>query len=201
MTQPEPTTPPVVEPTQPQAGTPTPPWGSDENFDPAKAWSLITNLRSDVAAKNGRIAELTPFEQKAREAEEANKSEVQRLTEQLAASTQTAAERAAEALRLRIALKYKIADEDAEVFLTGATEEQLTKQAERLAAMQPQASGQPAPVSRTPVEALRPGALPNPPAPTLEEQAAELRKDPHKNAKALLRLENSKLIDIATNLK
>lgn len=40
----------------------------------------------------------------------------------------------ADALRWRTAAKHGISDEDAELFLTGADEETLTKQAERLAA-------------------------------------------------------------------
>lgn len=52
-------TPPTQPPAQPQpSATPPPaapetgkqpPWGSDENFDPAKAWDLIQNLRKEGA--------------------------------------------------------------------------------------------------------------------------------------------------------
>lgn len=176
MTQPEPITPPA-EPAAPQAAAPAPPWGTDEQFDPAKAWSLIQNLRGDLTQKTARIAELTPYEQKIRDAEDAQKSEVQRLTEQMAEVQKTAAERTTEALRLRIAIKNGISDEDAETFLTGATEEQMTRQAERLVAMQ--GSAAPPPAARTPVAALRPGALPNPAPLSLPEQiaAAEKAKD------------------------
>jgi hypothetical protein len=45
----------------------------------------------------------------------------------------------AEALRLRVASKFGIGDEDADLFLTGSDEETLTKQAERLAAREPTA--------------------------------------------------------------
>ena len=49
---------------------------------------------------------------------------------------QKAAEQArAEALRWRIAAKHGISDEDAETFLTGTDEETLTRQAERLSAL------------------------------------------------------------------
>ncbi len=192
----EPITPPVI-PVPPQAGPPTPPWGSDADFDPQKAWSLIQNVRGDLEKKNARIAELTPFEAKARDLEDAQKSEVQRLTEQVAAAQQTAQERATEAMRLRVALRHGISDEDAEIFLTGATEEAITKQAERLAALRPAVT--PPTAQRTPVEALRPGALPNAPQPTLQDRIAELRKDPKKNMRELLSLENQKLVDIVTN--
>lgn len=65
--------------------------------------------------------------------EEANKTEAQKLEAQLAAATGDAASARAEALRFRIASKFKIGDEDADLFLTGTDEATLTKQAERLA--------------------------------------------------------------------
>jgi hypothetical protein len=53
-----------------------------------------------------------------------------------AAEFQKAAEKAtADALRWRIAAKHGISDEDAETFLTGTDEATLTKQAERLSAL------------------------------------------------------------------
>lgn len=197
MTQPEPITPPA-EPAAPQVAAPAPPWGTEEQFDPAKAWSLIQNLRGDLAKEKGRVAELTPYEQKIREAEEAQKTEVQRLTEQMTALQQTAKQREAEALRYRIALQHGIPDEDAAIFLTGADEPTLKAQAERLAALRvPQA----APTSRTPVEALRPGALPQAPALSVDERIAELIKDPRKNMRQLMDLQAQKLVEIATQAK
>lgn len=198
MTQPEPITPPA-EPAAPQVAAPAPPWGADDQFDPAKAWSLIQNLRGDLEKQKSRVAELAPYEQKVREAEDAQKSEVQRLTEQITALQATAQQREAEALRLRVALQHGIPDEDAAIFLTGTDEATLKAQAERLAAMRVPAT--PPPAGRTPVEALRPGALPQAPALSLDEQIAELMKDPHKNRRALISLQNQKLVEIATNHK
>ncbi len=68
------------------------------------------------------------------EIEEANKTEAQRTADRLKAAETDAANARRDALRFRIASKYKIDDEDADLFLTGADEESLTKQAERLVA-------------------------------------------------------------------
>jgi hypothetical protein len=63
-----------------------------------------------------------------------------------AQEAQKAAEKAqAEALRWRIAAKHGISDEDAETFLTGTDEATLTRQAERLAALKPDAPATPKP--------------------------------------------------------
>lgn len=68
------------------------------------------------------------------EIEEANKTEAQKAADRLAAAEKDAAAARSEALRLRVAAKFGIGDEDADLFLTGADEETLTKQAERLTA-------------------------------------------------------------------
>lgn len=64
-------------PTQTQAG-PKPPWGSPDEFNAEKAWSLLQNVRSDLSeAKSNLDAvrkeanELKEFRIKAQEAEEA----------------------------------------------------------------------------------------------------------------------------------
>lgn len=76
----------------------------------------------DLKAKADRFDEL----------EAANKSEIEKAKDQAAAAEQAAAKATADALRLRVALKHGISDEDADLFLTGTDEETLTKQAERL---------------------------------------------------------------------
>lgn len=76
----------------------------------------------DVKAKAARLDEI----------EEANKTEAQKLSDAKAAAEKERDAARAEALRLRIATKHGISDEDADLFLTGTDEETLTKQAERL---------------------------------------------------------------------
>lgn len=80
MTQPDPNAQAAAQ--QAQAATQqgqqqtAPPWGSDAEFDPAKAWKLIEDLRADKEKLSGREV-LTP-EQKARLAEyEKHKKETQ----------------------------------------------------------------------------------------------------------------------------
>jgi hypothetical protein len=67
------------------------------------------------------------------EIEEASKSEAQKTADRLAAAEKDAVEARREALRMRVASKHSISEEDADLFLTGADEATLTKQAERLA--------------------------------------------------------------------
>ena len=66
--------------------------------------------------------------------EESQKTEAEKTADrirQLEVEAQTAQR---EALRFKVAAKFGIGDEDADLFLTGSDEETLTKQAERLAA-------------------------------------------------------------------
>lgn len=177
----EPATPPAQPPAVPPAPTAqaaaTPPWGSAADFDPEKAWNLIQNLRGDVARQQARVAELTPYEQKVRELEDAQKSESQRLAEQLAVAQQEAAGLRAEALRQKVA-----AAKGVPVALVGrlqgSTEAELAADADALMAAFPQPAPAQQPVAqRTPVEALRPAALPNPPEPDLAALIAQAEKD------------------------
>lgn len=64
---------------------------------------------------------------------QAQMSEQERLTAQLTEATKQAETARTEALRLRIAVRHGVSDEDAELFLTGTDEDTLTRQAQRLA--------------------------------------------------------------------
>jgi hypothetical protein len=77
----------------------------------------------DVKAKAARLDEI----------EAANKTEAEKLAERTAAAERERDAARSEALRLRIAAKHSISDEDADLFLTGTDEETLTRQAQRLA--------------------------------------------------------------------
>lgn len=169
--------------TAPEAPTP------DEPLDLDRAKEKIAKANREAQQLRERLKVLEPLAKRAQEIEEAQKTEAQRLTEQLAEAQKTAADRTTEALRLRIALKHGISDDDAETFLTGATEEAMTRQAERLAAMRAPAS--PVAAGRTPVEALRPGALPQAPPPSLDERiaAAQAKGD----WRTVISLQNEKL--------
>ena len=115
---------------QPQEG------GESQQPDPPKTFDAdyVAKLRKEAAQYRTEAKANADAAKRLAEIEEANKSEVQRAADRLAAAERDAAEARAEALRLRIAVKYQIGDEDADLFLTGTDEETLTKQAERLTA-------------------------------------------------------------------
>ena len=68
------------------------------------------------------------------EIEESQKTEAQRQSERIAALGAEAAEARADALRMRVAAKHGISEDDAALFLTASDEETVTRQAVRLAA-------------------------------------------------------------------
>lgn len=70
----------------------------------------------------------------------ANKSEIEKATEARQKAEQERDAARAEALRFKVASKHGISDEDAELFLTGSDEDTLTRQAQRLAARDEDAS-------------------------------------------------------------
>ena len=81
---------------------------------------------------------------KLKEIEAAQMSDLERAQAAAKEYQEAAAKASSEALRWRIAAKHGISDEDAEVFLTGADEDTLTRQAERLSALST-AGGPPTP--------------------------------------------------------
>lgn len=86
--------------------------------------------RRALQAERARVATL---EKKLSDLEAAGKSDTDRVNERIATLERETNEARTEALRMRIAAKHKISDEDAELFLTGSDEATLTKQAKRLA--------------------------------------------------------------------
>lgn len=100
---------------------------------------VITMTSAQLAERLARAKPADYDELKAKaarldEIEAANKSEIDKVRE---AAEKAQAERdqaRAEAMRLRVAAKYGISDEDADLFLTATDEATLQKQAEALAA-------------------------------------------------------------------
>lgn len=93
---------------------------------------VITERINRERSKFADYKDLKAKADKFDELEAANKSEVEKAKEATTAAEQRAAKAEADALRLRVAAKHGISDEDADLFLTGTDEETLTKQAERL---------------------------------------------------------------------
>ena len=125
--------------TQPTATAPTapagpkPPWGSEADFNPEKAWNLIQNLRTEASEAKAKAdtaskeaTELAQFRVKAQEAED-SKAETEITLH-----------------RERAARTHKLNDEQFE-FLSELTDpEAINTRAEKLAAMT-KASNEPVP--------------------------------------------------------
>src|SRR5690554_6655553 len=95
---------------------------------------IITARVERERSKYGDYDDLKAKAAKLDEIEQANKSEAEKLAEAKAAAERERDAAKVEALRLRVATKHDISDEDADLFLTATDEATLTKQAERLAA-------------------------------------------------------------------
>lgn len=139
-----------------------PPWEKDgQPFDPDRAWNLIQTLRSE---KQQTAAERDTFKTKVTEFERSQMTEQQRLEQERDSSRQERDAARSDATRLRMALKYQLAEDDLDLLGEG-TDEQIEGRAKRLA--ERAATAPTSPVSRRPTERLRPGS--GDPAATPEE--------------------------------
>jgi hypothetical protein len=78
-----------------------PPWGSAEEFNPERAWTLIQNLRAE---KDEHKAKADEFGTKVKEFEDKDKTELERATGKLSEVEKRAADAEHAALRLEVAL-------------------------------------------------------------------------------------------------
>jgi hypothetical protein len=134
-----------------------PPWGSDDEFDPKRAWKLITDLRDDL----GKLkSERDEAKGKVKEHEDSTKSDQDKLTESKTAAEKRADEAEQNATRLRVAMEHGLDKEDLDLLGSG-DEEQIEARAKRLAerSAPPDDTGQEP--RRRPQERLRPGAAPS----------------------------------------
>lgn len=104
----------------------------DGNDQPTFDGEYVKKLRAEAAKYRNEAKANADAATKLAALEESQKSDAQKLADAKAAAEKDAADARAEALRWRIAAKHGIADDDAELFLTGTDEATLTKQAERL---------------------------------------------------------------------
>ena len=126
-----PVAPVVVPPVAPQVEA-KPPWGTPEEFDPEKAWALITKLReqkNDPAA----VKELAELRAKVTTFEDATRTETERLQARAEASDKTAAETATELARMKAAVKFGLTEDDLDMLGAG-TPDEIEARAEKLAA-------------------------------------------------------------------
>jgi hypothetical protein len=110
--------------------TPAPPAQETPPVDPPAPKE--TDWKAEARKWEERAKENKTAAERLAELEAANKSELERANDKATAAEKAADKATADALRLRVALKHGISDEDADLFLTGTDEETLTKQAQRL---------------------------------------------------------------------
>lgn len=108
------------------AAAETPPWGDD--FDAERAWKLVENQRADLAkAKSQR----DDFKKKAKEYEDATKSETDKAAERATEAEARATKAEAELARTNVALAKGLTPAQAKR-LVGSTEEELMADADEL---------------------------------------------------------------------
>lgn len=130
------------------------PWGDD--FDKDRAWKTITTQRAEAKALRAELAE---FQAAKKAAEDASKTEAEKLAERTTAAESDLAASRREVWALRAAVKHALPDDLAD-FLTGDTEEAVMKQAERLAGFTTKGDDKPTPADglpTKPVPDLKPG--------------------------------------------
>ena len=157
-TQPEGT---QAAPEEPKKADPKPPWGSDEEFSPEKAWNLIQNLRGDLEKAKPAIARV-------KELEDASKSETQKLAEDRDTHKGRAEKAEAQLMRLTVGLEKGLNPAQAKR-LVGSTKEELEADADELLASFG-SNGTTSSATTRPREALRGGGDPT------EEPEPDLRK-------------------------
>lgn len=110
--------------------------GAGDEFQPITSQDDLNRIIGErvkrATSKFGDYKDLQAKAARFDELEQANKTESQRLADAKAAAEQERDAARAEALRLRVATKHGISDEDADLFLTGTDEETLLRQAQRL---------------------------------------------------------------------
>lgn len=97
-------------------------------------------LSAEREARKAAEKERDDFKRKLDEIASANLSDLERAQKEAADARQAAERASAEALRLRVAAKHGITDEDADLFLTGSDLDTLERQAARLSERAPAAT-------------------------------------------------------------
>jgi hypothetical protein len=165
----------------PAPDPPKPPWGSDEDFNPEKAWNLITNLRGD-------IEKLKPQAAKAKELEDAQLTEQQRLEKERDEARESAATTGREAALYKAAIDHGLGAEDLEL-LEGVPADQIDTRAKRLSERLAESTA-PRNPRPDPTQGPRGGGV------DLDAQIAEAQKAG--DYKKVISLQNQKLTKQAT---
>lgn len=202
---PPPTNPPTAPPPAPQA-TEAPPTGETDQLGDAGKRALDAERAARRDAEQ-RLKELEPLAAKAKELEDAQKTETQKLADQLQAATADRAESNTSLMQLQVALDKAPAGMDpgkiaklAERLRGSTREEMQADAAELFADFNPGTPSGTPPANggqQTPVEQLKPGALPTTQEPTTAERIAAAEKaGDHDTAR---RLKSQQLMELQTN--
>ena len=137
---------------------PTPPWGSDEEFQPERAWKLIQNLREERDEWKGKFE---PVSQRLREIDEAALTAEQKAARDLEEATQAASALQSENALLKAALDHGLSLDDL-ALLDGLPAEVMAERASALAERLKASQGPgPMPTDRPKPHLLRGGHNPS----------------------------------------
>lgn len=110
--------------------------GDTGGFTPPATQDELNRIIDDrLKRERSKYADYKDLKAKAAkfdEIEQANQTELEKASSKTATAEKERDDARAEALRLRVAAKHGITEEDADLFLTGTDEDTLTKQAKRL---------------------------------------------------------------------
>lgn len=150
---------------------PKPPWGSDEEFDPKRAWALIQNLRAerdDVKTRHGDAAA------KLKEFEDAKLSAEEKTSRDLKDAQQQMSSLQAENALLKAGVEHGLSGDDLQL-LAGLPADVIEERAAILAERLNTVPGAVSDLSDRPKPALRGGSTPGEePEKTPEQIVAEL---------------------------
>lgn len=168
---------------------PQPPWGSDEEFDPQRAWKLIQNVRGDNETLKQQLADAQPILDEHERLRQASLNDNERLTEQLSQSAGREETWRNQAIRSAVEAKIagRFVDNDTVMTLLGdlsgfvdgdaIATDRITTALDQLAANKPFLVAQPGPQGFTPNPAQgQSGAAPSA-AIDAQIQAAQDRGD------------------------
>ncbi len=124
----------------------------------------LAKVRREAAGYRTKLREAEPLVKAAQEAEEANKTEVQKAQERAANLERKYLDLQQSNDRLDLAVQYSIPRDEIDLIGSGSREE-MEARAARLGPLFAASEKNPAPPSNRPVEGLRPGASPEPPKP------------------------------------
>ena len=150
---------------------------------PEEYEEMVRKLKSENFKYRDKLREVEPLAKAAQEAEEANKTEIQKAVDRAAKAEKAAAELQEGYTRMELAVSYKINDPKQVELIGSGSREEMDARAATVAALNKAAEKASPPPTDRPVEGLRPGATPEPPKPADDSYPSGwapsyLREDP-----------------------